>query len=246
MHLSPILPLLLITTAAPATAQVIFNTSTYQFICPSTPPNAAYCAGPSLTSNIIIRCTGTSGQAGNCNDNLAGVPPLGVKGFAPCDESSPTAGDAACSYGGTVYPDGVGPGFPVPGPGSNNNTALTTTAASNVNVSLSITSPHTSLSTSASTSTSYIAPSIPPAASTALASARYPIPIPIPISLLAANGTGTGTVAAASGTGTGTAPRNTTHGSSVPGFTGAAAEGRRTKAHLGAMVAAAVGMLVLD
>ncbi|KAF6221243.1 hypothetical protein HO133_002098 [Letharia lupina] len=241
MYLSTTLLLLLTANAAPATAQVTFNTSTYQFICPSTPPNAAYCAGPSLTSNIIIRCTGTSGQAGNCNDNLAGVPPLGVKDFAPCYESSPAAGDAACSYGGTVYPDGVGPGFPVPGPGNNSNTALTTTAASNVNGSLSITSPHTSLSTPASTSTSYISPSIPPAASTALASARYPIP------LLAANGTSTGTVAtAASGTGTGTAPRNTTHGSSVPGFTGAAAEGRRTKAHLGAMVAAAVGMLVLD
>lgn len=44
------------------------NTSTYTFTCPANPPNGTYCTGPSLTSNIIIRCTGTTGVAGNCND----------------------------------------------------------------------------------------------------------------------------------------------------------------------------------
>lgn len=63
-------------------------------------------------------------------DSLAGVPPVGVKSFAPCwfppnhtclivinihagYQSSPTASDAACSYNGTVYPDNGNP-FEVP------------------------------------------------------------------------------------------------------------------------------------
>lgn len=65
------------------------------------------------------------------NHSLAGVPPVGVKSFAPCSfplpstykvsiadndtgyQSSPTAGDAACSYNGTVYAEN-GTSFPIP------------------------------------------------------------------------------------------------------------------------------------
>ncbi|KAF1351032.1 hypothetical protein BDV97DRAFT_368711 [Delphinella strobiligena] len=83
--------------------------------------NAAYCAGTSLDSNLIIRCVNGSGQVGNCDDNLAGEAPDGVN-FSPCWQSSPTAGDAACSKNGTVYPDSGSDAiynctapFPVPG-----------------------------------------------------------------------------------------------------------------------------------
>ncbi|SLM37901.1 hypothetical protein LPUS_07892 [Lasallia pustulata] len=74
--------------------------------------NGDYCAGDTLVTNIIIRCTDGVGQPGNCDDNLAGEPPLGVN-YSPCYQSSPTAGDAACSKNGIVYgPNGT---FPVPG-----------------------------------------------------------------------------------------------------------------------------------
>jgi len=77
-------------------------------------PNGDYCAGESLSTNIIIRCTNGIGQPGNCNDNLAGVPPVGVKPFAPCYQTSDVAGDAACSWNGIAYPDSGSP-YPIPG-----------------------------------------------------------------------------------------------------------------------------------
>lgn len=82
--------------------------------CPAT--GSAFCAGDSLSTNIIVRCPtpGGQGQPGNCNDNLAGVPPVGVKLFAPCYQTSPTAGDAACSYNGIAYPDS-GASYAIPG-----------------------------------------------------------------------------------------------------------------------------------
>ena len=96
------------------------NPQTGKYTCPT--GMQAFCAGASLTSNIIIRCSGTVGTAGNCNDelvvtykspsldqltyirSLADIPPRGVKNFAPCYETSTTAGDASCSYHGVVYP----------------------------------------------------------------------------------------------------------------------------------------------
>ncbi|CAF9903358.1 MAG: hypothetical protein HETSPECPRED_000231 [Heterodermia speciosa] len=93
-------------TIARVGAQVIFNTTTSEFVCPL--GKAAFCAGTSLETNIIIRCNGTFGQPGNCDDNLAGVPPIGVK-FATCYECSPTAGNAACSFNNIVYPDSGAP-----------------------------------------------------------------------------------------------------------------------------------------
>ncbi|KAF2091521.1 hypothetical protein K490DRAFT_52723 [Saccharata proteae CBS 121410] len=78
-------------------------------------PNAAYCAGDSLSSNIIIRCSSDSeGQPGNCNDNLAGLTPVGVKEYAPCYQSSNTTGDAVCSFNNVGYPDD-GAAFPICG-----------------------------------------------------------------------------------------------------------------------------------
>ncbi|KAK4541856.1 hypothetical protein LTR36_007388 [Oleoguttula mirabilis] len=71
--------------------------------------NGTYCAGASGTTNIIIRCTNGVGQAGNCNDNLDGEPPLGVS-FAPCFDCGDTSGRAACSKMGVVYP-GSGTGL---------------------------------------------------------------------------------------------------------------------------------------
>jgi hypothetical protein len=70
------------------------------FTC--TKPGAAYCAGDSLGTDIIIRCNGTVGQPGRCGNNLAGQPPLG-SGGALCYQSSPEAGDAACEKNCVVY-----------------------------------------------------------------------------------------------------------------------------------------------
>lgn len=70
-------------------------------------PDGAYCAG--ANSNIIIRCTDGVGRPGNCNDNLAGYPPLGV-GFSLCLSCGLEQGIAACSKDGTVYGDS-GAGF---------------------------------------------------------------------------------------------------------------------------------------
>jgi hypothetical protein len=66
--------------------------STNTWTCPIA--DGVYCAGDSLKTNIIIRCTGTVGQPGNCNDNLAGEPPLGVN---PTVCYAPALGTAACA-----------------------------------------------------------------------------------------------------------------------------------------------------
>jgi len=90
---------------AATNAQVTFADG--KFTCAT--PNKDYCGGDSLNTNIIIRCTGTVGTPGNCNDNLAGIAPVGVKSDALCYQSSTTAGDAACSFEGTAYPDSGSP-----------------------------------------------------------------------------------------------------------------------------------------
>ena len=92
--LSTSLSLLVLSAASLAAAQVTFNETTGVFSCSR--PNAAFCAGNSLGTDIIIRCGPTAaGQPGRCGDNLAGQFPQGVGG-ALCFQSSPTAGDAAC------------------------------------------------------------------------------------------------------------------------------------------------------
>ncbi|PMD60505.1 uncharacterized protein K444DRAFT_394444 [Hyaloscypha bicolor E] len=75
------------TYAAVVSAQIEFLNGT--IVCPGP---GDFCSG-----NIIIRCGSDGiGQPGNCDDNLAGEPPLGV-GNSNCWETSPTSGDAACS-----------------------------------------------------------------------------------------------------------------------------------------------------
>merc|ERR1712014_2528 len=63
--------------AALASAQdgYTYNENNGTFTC--SVPNGAFCAGEN--TNIIIRCTDGVGQPGNCNDNLAGYPPVGVQ-----------------------------------------------------------------------------------------------------------------------------------------------------------------------
>jgi len=90
---------LTLASAALASAQATqYQDGTYK--CAK--PDAAYCAGDSLGTDIIIRCDGTTGQPGRCGNNLAGQPPLGVGG-ALCYQSSSTAGDAACVKNCVVY-----------------------------------------------------------------------------------------------------------------------------------------------
>ncbi|KAK3178584.1 hypothetical protein OEA41_000721 [Lepraria neglecta] len=144
--------LLLSTAAGFASAQIVFNNTTDSYICPATGGN--FCAEPSLKINIIIRCTGTAGQPGNCNDNLAGVPPAGLKSNALCYQSSSTAANAACSLNGIVYPETGGAPFSI------NGTNTTTTT----NGSTSGSTRNPSLTASAVISTDYViaaAPSVP-------------------------------------------------------------------------------------
>ncbi|ELR02858.1 hypothetical protein GMDG_05791 [Pseudogymnoascus destructans 20631-21] len=84
-----------------------YNPETGKWTCHV--PDAVYCAGDSLKTNIIIRCTGLVGQPGNCNDNLAGEPPLGVQ---PTLCYAPHLHSAACVkncivYGGSGNLNGV-------------------------------------------------------------------------------------------------------------------------------------------
>lgn len=51
-----------------------------------------------------------------------------MKNFAPCYQSSPTAGDAACSYNGTVY--GSGAPFAIPSGGSSSASSASSATAS--------------------------------------------------------------------------------------------------------------------
>lgn len=103
--------------------------ATNSFVCAKKTGFAAYCDG-----DFIIRCNNGVGVAGNCNDNLANQPPFGDNGLAGCYQSSETAGDAACTKAGLVYP-ASGSGavnynntmpFPIPGSlaGSNVTTSV--------------------------------------------------------------------------------------------------------------------------
>ncbi|MCJ1302451.1 hypothetical protein MMC08_005254 [Hypocenomyce scalaris] len=146
--------LLLILSAALAGAQVTFlPNGTYSCAI----PGGNYCAGDSLVTNIIIRCVNGVGGAGNCDDNLDGEPPFGLN-YAPCYQSSPTAGDAACSKDGIVY--GLNGTFPVPG---------------TVNTTSSVASASASPSTPANVSTA------PYATGTAPGSGGVPNPSILPV-----------------------------------------------------------------
>ncbi|PMD44877.1 hypothetical protein L207DRAFT_524322 [Hyaloscypha variabilis F] len=92
--------LFLAASAAIASAQITYNGS--QIICPANNPNGTFCAGNSLSTNIIIRCLNGVGGPGNCNDNLDGAPPIGDNPTL-CWQTSLTSGDAACSKNCIVY-----------------------------------------------------------------------------------------------------------------------------------------------
>lgn len=106
--------LVALVAAAAVNAELVFDDATGTFKCLGDAADKNFCAGNSLSTNIIIRCDGEKGQPGNCNDNLAGVPPIGVKVGALCWQTSETAGDAGCSFEGIVHADD-GSTFPVPG-----------------------------------------------------------------------------------------------------------------------------------
>ncbi|KAL1837566.1 hypothetical protein VTJ49DRAFT_3647 [Mycothermus thermophilus] len=91
--------------AAAAVARAGVRYEDGQFICESEDPNAAFCAGDSLGTDIIIRCNGTQGQPGRCSNNLSGQPPIGAIYPARCWQSSDEAGDAACEKNCVVYGD---------------------------------------------------------------------------------------------------------------------------------------------
>ena len=56
----------IVLACSPLTMLVHRNSTNNAFICPLSAN--AFCAGMSLTQNIIIRCTNGVGQPGNCND----------------------------------------------------------------------------------------------------------------------------------------------------------------------------------
>ncbi|RVD82117.1 uncharacterized protein DFL_006551 [Arthrobotrys flagrans] len=116
-------------TAAAVNAQLVFNETTGTFQCLGDAAGKNFCAGNSLSTNIIIRCNGERGQPGNCNNNLAGVPPIGVKSSALCWQTSETSGDAGCSFEGIVHADD-GTTFPIPSSSSSSSTVEPTYGAS--------------------------------------------------------------------------------------------------------------------
>ncbi|KAK1995471.1 hypothetical protein LX36DRAFT_162093 [Colletotrichum falcatum] len=92
---------LVLAASALASAQVVYNSTTGQYLCSR--PNVAFCAGDSFGTDIIIRCDANAlGQPGRCTNNLAGQFPLGVQP-ALCWQSQPQAGDAACEKNCIVY-----------------------------------------------------------------------------------------------------------------------------------------------
>ncbi|KAL8804538.1 MAG: hypothetical protein Q9223_005670 [Gallowayella weberi] len=94
-----------------------------------------------LSSNIIIRCYGRRAVPANCDDNLAGIDPVGVKSSALCFDS--LNGVVACYYDGFVYPDG-GNRFPLPAAFAqfiHNTTTNTSSAAISIPSAIGMASP---------------------------------------------------------------------------------------------------------
>lgn len=95
--------LLLASSAALATAQATYDEATGQWRCAK--PNAAFCAGDSFGTDIIIRCNASGvGQPGRCSNNLSGQPPAGVKS-ALCYQPDALSGEAACVKNCIAYYD---------------------------------------------------------------------------------------------------------------------------------------------
>ncbi|KAL2757900.1 hypothetical protein ACRALDRAFT_2040230 [Sodiomyces alcalophilus JCM 7366] len=94
---------LLFAWSALTAAQVTYNNNTGEYVCDR--PNANYCGGNSLETDIIIRCNNASqGQPGRCAESLVGYQPPGGSP-AVCYQTSPSGGDAACAQNCTVFPE---------------------------------------------------------------------------------------------------------------------------------------------
>lgn len=216
--------LILAASAALTTAQVTYNDDG-TFTCAIA--DAAYCAGTSLQTNIIIRCTGHVGQPGNCNDNLAGEFPQGVS-FSPCWQPSATSGQAACSkncvvYGGSgnyngtfTLPDCV----PIATPSTSSGATLTVTssiAPSATSSAIATSSPGISYTTI--TISDYTTVTVPCISGTPI---YTPTPVTLtPTSFLTPTGYTPGSTGSAPGpSGNGTIP--TTSAGSGPGGSGSA------------------------
>ncbi|KAF2171977.1 hypothetical protein M409DRAFT_50582 [Zasmidium cellare ATCC 36951] len=98
--------------ASSASAMVPFfnTTSTQPFHCPS--PFGLFCAGPSMSQNLLMQCTMGNPSPINCIEHTAAQAPIDDYN-ARCYESAPSAGDAGCAKEGTVYPLSGNP-FPLP------------------------------------------------------------------------------------------------------------------------------------
>ncbi|GAM82164.1 hypothetical protein ANO11243_001430 [Dothideomycetidae sp. 11243] len=140
--------LALLSTVALAAASFRYNVKDNSFTCGQSTGLAAYCAG----GPIIIRCNNGVGYAGNCNDNLAGEPPIGDDGNAGCYQTSTQTGDAACTKAGLVYPasgSGANPNaspFPVPGSYMPSNTTSLPSNSTRMPIPITTGSPSNSTS----------------------------------------------------------------------------------------------------
>lgn len=99
MHFSASFAFSAMVALASATYTNGTNTNTKTHQCPTTGV-AAYCGG----GDKIMRCNNGTAIASSCNDILARKAPIGLSGASFCYETSPTAGDAACSKANIVYP----------------------------------------------------------------------------------------------------------------------------------------------
>jgi len=144
---------LFLSLVASALAGIAQNCTSAAINCPAT-GSFNVCASDSLKGNILLTCVNGCPQPGNCNDNLAGVPPVGIKSGASCYQDSPTAGNAQCTFncvsvvkhdGTTFYPLGCTSSSPTSGPTSTTTSAsVSGSGGSSPNTSLNPTGTGTS------------------------------------------------------------------------------------------------------
>lgn len=156
------------------------NVSTGTYICEI--PDASYCAGDSLNTNIIIRCNGIYGHPVNCDDNLAYQYPEGVS-WSPCYQTSKNSGDATCSKNCIIYGEvqsivaNCEPSY------TTSTTSPTVTSDTTTITSTSTTTTTTCQNTSSTEPYHWITPITynPPTTSTSTSSNRYNTTMPNPI-----------------------------------------------------------------
>jgi len=213
--------LFLAASAALASAQITYNGS--QIICPANNPNGTFCAGDSLSTNIIIRCVNGVAGPGNCNDNLDGEPPVGDFPTT-CWQTSLSSGDAACAKNCVVYcgSGGCAKDFTLP-----NCTPSFTASSSSTSPTGSSTTSYPATPTTSSTTTSTGTTTITTDSTTETetftttycpSSTGTPPPPPTNGTITTGGGSG------GNGGGSGGSPTNTPTGpsSTASGFTGAA------------------------